>query len=78
MYIGIVDKTKRTLQQVAIDKSVQISADGIMALLVDSLDVIRILEDKCRSQYSEGKADGMEKMATILAGQTERLIDESR
>lgn len=78
MYTGIVDKTKRTLQQVAIDKSVQISADGIMALLVDSLDVIRILENECRSQYSEGKADGMETMAKILAGQTERLIDESR
>lgn len=78
MYIGIVDKTKRTLQQVAIDKSVQISADGIMALLVDSLDVIRILENECRSQYYEGKADGMETMAKILAGRTERLIDESR
>ena len=74
MYKGIVDKTKRTLQQVAIDKSVQISADGIMALLVDSLDVIRILEKECRSQYSEGKADGMEKMATILAG-ADRKVD---
>lgn len=72
MYIGIVDKTKRTLQQVAIDKSVHISADGIMALLVDSLDVIQILENECRSQYAEGKADGMETMATILVGQTER------
>ena len=71
MYIGIVDKTKRTLQQVAIDKSVQISADGIMALLVDSLDVIRILENECSSQYAEGKADGMERIAEILCG-TER------
>ena len=72
MYIGIVDKTKKTLQQVAIDKTAQISADGIMELLVDSLDVIKILEDECRSQYAEGRADGMETMATILAGQTER------
>lgn len=68
MYIGIVDKTKRTLQQVAIDKSVQISADGIMTLLVDSLDVIQILENECRTQYSDGKADGMERMAEILCG----------
>ena len=74
MYIGIVDKTKRTLQQVAIDKSVQISADGIMALLVDSLDVIRMLENECCSRYSEGKADGMETMATILAG-ADRKVD---
>ena len=72
MYIGIVDKTKRTLQQVAIDKTAQISADGIMTLLVDSLDVIKILENECRSQYSDGKADGMETMATILTGRTER------
>ena len=72
MYTGIVDKTKKTLQQVAIDKTAQISADGIMALLVDSLDVIRILENECRSQYSEGKADGMETMATILSGQAKR------
>lgn len=68
MYIGIVEKTKRTLQQVAIDKSVQISADGIMALLVDSLDVIQMLEKECRSQYAEGKADGMERIAEILCG----------
>ena len=47
-------------------------ADDIMALLVDSLDVIQILEDECRTQYSEGKADGMETMATILTGQAER------
>lgn len=71
MYTGIVEKTKRTLQHVAIDKSVQISADGIMELLVDSLDVIQILEDECRTQYSEGKADGMERIAEILCG-TER------
>lgn len=76
MYIGIVNKTKRTLQQVAIDKTAQISADGIMTLLVDSLDVIQILENECRSQYSEGKADGMETMATILSGQAKR--SESR
>jgi len=68
MYMGIVEKTKKTLQQVAIDKSAQISADGIMELLVDSLDVIKILEDECRTQYSEGKADGMERMAEILCG----------
>ena len=72
MYTGIVEKTKRPLQQVAIDKSVQISADGIMTLLVDSLDVIQILENECHSRYAEGKADGMETMATLLTGQTER------
>ena len=68
MYMGRVEKTKRTLQQVAIDKSVQISADGIMTLLVDSLDVIQILENECRTQYSEGKIDGMERMAELLCG----------
>ena len=68
MYIGIVEKTKRTLQQVAIDKTAQISADGIMTLLVDSLDVIHMLENECRSQYSEGRADGMESIAEILCG----------
>jgi hypothetical protein len=65
----IVEKTKKTLQQVAIDKSVKISADGIMTLLADSLDVILMLEDKCDTQYSEGKADGMERMAEIIFGE---------
>jgi hypothetical protein len=68
MYIGIVERTKKTLKQVAIDKSVQISADGIMELLVDSLGAIQILEDACLARYSEGKADGMERMAEILCG----------
>lgn len=67
MYIGIVEKTKATLEKVAIER-VQMSADDIMILLVDSLDVIKILEDECRTQYSEGKADGMERMAEILCG----------
>jgi len=71
MYIGIVERAKKTLKQVAIDKSVQISADGIMELLVDSLGAIKILEDACFSKYSEGRADGMERMAEILCG-TER------
>jgi hypothetical protein len=65
----IVEKTKKTLQQVVIDKSVKISADGIMTLLADSLDVILMLEDKCDTQYSEGKADGMERMAEIIFGE---------
>lgn len=68
MYIGFVEKTKKTLQQVAIDKSVQISADDIMVLLVDSFDVIRTLEEESSAMYSEGKADGMERMAEILCG----------
>jgi hypothetical protein len=65
----IVEKTKKTLQQVVIDKSVKISADGIMTLLADSLDVILMLEDKSDTQYSEGKADGMERMAEIIFGE---------
>jgi len=68
MYMGIVAKTKETLRQVAIDKTVKINADGIMALLVDSYDVIQILENDCRTQYSEGRADGMERMAEIICG----------
>lgn len=73
MYMGIVEKTKRRLQSVAIDKTEKISANEIIELLVDSLDVIKILEDECRSQYAEGRADGMETIATILAGQAERI-----
>lgn len=72
MYTGIVEKTKRRLQSIAIDKTEKTSANEIIELLVDSLDVIKILEDECRSQYTEGRADGMETMATILTGQAER------
>lgn len=73
MYTGIVEKTKRRLQSIAIDKTEKTSANEIIELLVDSLDVIKILEDECRSQYAEGRADGMETMATILTGQAERI-----
>ena len=67
MYIGYVPRTRQRIEKI-LDGSEQTSANDILETLKCALETIDMLEGECNRNYSEGKADGMERMAEILCG----------
>jgi hypothetical protein len=67
MYIGVVPRAKQACEKI-LDEGENVIADYILEAIACSLEAIKLLEDACNSQYAEGKAYGMERMAEILCG----------
>ena len=68
MYIGIVPKAKQMCERI-LDENIGTNADYILEAVACSLEAIKILETENNYNYESGRADGMERMALILAEQ---------
>ena len=68
MNIGFVARTKQRIERI-LDDNEKVSANDILEALECALEAMNILEGECNRNYSEGKADGMERMAEIRCGE---------